>query len=136
MTLNFTLISIAIIVQFILGAVWYGPLFGKTWMRIMGGDKCTPKEIKAMQKAMGPFYLIQIVLTAISTIILSIFIDISLEYSVPMTAFILWLGFIVPTQISGVIWGSTKKEFWLKQILILAGCQFVSIMLAAWILSM
>jgi hypothetical protein len=51
-----------------------------------------------------------------------------------MTALI-WAGFIVPTQIAGVVWANTKQKFWAKQILIMISFQLVAIMLSAWILS-
>ena len=34
--MNWVAIVIAAIAQFIIGWVWYGPLFGKTWMSMMG----------------------------------------------------------------------------------------------------
>lgn len=39
----------ALVVAFIIGYIWYGPLFGKTWMRLAGltEEKCR-KNMKAM----------------------------------------------------------------------------------------
>ena len=50
-------------------------------------------------------------------------------------AFWLWSCFILPVQISAVIWGSTAKKFWLPQIGIMVSMQLVGLMLAAFILS-
>ena len=54
------LIILAAVAQFVLGAVWYSPvLFGNTWMRIMEATHFSKEEIQKMQKAMGPFYILQ-----------------------------------------------------------------------------
>lgn len=135
--MNYTLIAVATIAQFILGGLWYSPLiFGKWWMQIVGADNCTPEEIKAMQKGMGPFYLIQLVITFVSTTALAMFIQAMPDYSAYMTAAVIFGGFMLPLQISGVIWGGTKRALQGKQLLVLALGQFLGMMLAAWILSM
>jgi hypothetical protein len=137
MLINYTLVIVAVISQFILGALWYSPLlFGKKWMQIMGGDQYTPEEVKKMQKEMTPFYALQILLTLLSTFVLAFSFELLSEYNLYMTALFIFVGFILPTQVSGVIWSNTKKHFWAKQIAIMAGCQFVSLMLATWILSL
>ena len=49
--INFAAVLVAAIVGFIIGILWYGPLFGKSWMRLMG---MTDKQLKeARQKGMG-----------------------------------------------------------------------------------
>jgi hypothetical protein len=138
MEVNLTLVFIATVAQFILGAVWYSPLmFGKWWMQIMEKDKAPIEEIQKMQKEMAPFYGLQFVLAFVTTFMLAHYIlywaD---EASAYYVALMLLIGFIVPTQISGVVWANTKRKFWAKQIFVMVSYQFVGIMLAAWILSM
>ena len=36
MPTNFYMIFVAALIPFILGALWYGPLFGKSWMKVNG----------------------------------------------------------------------------------------------------
>lgn len=142
MEINYILIAVATLVQFILGAVWYSPLmFGKFWMKVMGGDhQCTKEEMQKMQKEMMPFYGLQILLTIIFTFVLAMFIYYLQMANVGFHAYgvagWIWLGFILPTQVSGVIWGNTKREFWLKQISIMLSYQLIGLMLTAWILSL
>lgn len=130
------LIVVATLVQFVLGALWYSPLlFGKIWMQIMEVTQMSKEQMQKMQKEMMPFYALQFFLTLFSTfslVNLAVFTPFSLYH----VAFWIWLGFIVPTQIAGVIWGNTKKRFWLKQTLIMITYQLVGIMIAAFILSM
>lgn len=138
--MNYLLISIAVIAQFALGAVWYSPfLFGNIWMKIVGAENCTKEEIQKMQKSMMPFYLLQLLLTVIFTNFLAVFIHYTSLANVGLgaygTALLIWFAFIVPTQISSVIWAGSKKELWLKQILIMTGNQLVGILLATFIIS-
>ncbi len=43
-SINWIAVAIAVIAPFMLGALWYGPLFGKAWMEEMG---FTEESIKA-----------------------------------------------------------------------------------------
>ncbi len=36
MPTNFYMIFVAALIPFLLGAIWYGPLFGKSWMKVNG----------------------------------------------------------------------------------------------------
>lgn len=131
------LVAVAAVAQFILGAVWYSPLmFGKIWMRIMGMAQMSKEELQRLQKAMSPFYGLQFVLTLFMTFSFANFMAYATNLDVYHAAFWLWSGFVVPVQISAVIWGSTPKKFWLWQCFIMTSMQLAAIMLMAWILSM
>ncbi len=138
MHVNYLLIAVATVAQFILGAVWYSPLmFGKWWMQIMDVTKLSEAELKKMQKEMAPFYALQLFLTFFFTVSFANLIPyVSSLFSNYHIAFWIWIGFIVPTQIGSVIWANTKKKFWAKQIFVMITFQLVAIMLASWILSM
>lgn len=140
MEINYILILIATVAQFILGAVWYSPLmFGNTWMQIMEVTQLSKDELQKMQKEMAPFYIVQIVLTVLFTFVLAMSIYYLKQANVGFHAYgvagWVWLGFVAPTQISCVIWANTKRRFWFKQIAIMAGCQLVGLMMTAFILS-
>jgi hypothetical protein len=134
---NYTLVVAATLAQFVLGALWYSPLmFGKWWMQFMECDTLPPEELKKMQKAMMPFYFLQLLLTLFTTISFANLVPYVPAFSIYHIAFWIWIGFIFPLQISSVVWANTKRKFWLKQIFVMATNQLASIMLAAWILSM
>ncbi len=140
MEINYTLVIVATIAQFVLGALWYSPvLFGKSWMQIMGMTNLPKEEIQKMQKEMFPFYLFQILLTLLSTFVLAMFIYYLQMLNVGFHAYgvagWVWLGFIAPTQIASVVWANTKRNFWWKQILIMTSYQLVGSMITAFILS-
>jgi hypothetical protein len=137
--MNIGLLLLATILQFILGALWYSPLlFGNFWMKVMGAEKYTKEELQKMQKEMMPFYLLQLVLTLITTFVLANNLSFNNLTGVAAYgyAFFMWFGYIAPVQIGTVIWGKTEKKFWLKQSLVMISYSFVGIMLATLILTM
>jgi len=136
MEVNYTLIVVATVAQFILGALWYSPLlFGKWWMQVMEATQMTKEELKKMQKDMAPFYALQFFLTLFTTISFANLVPYISAFSIYHIAFWIWVGFIVPIQVGAVVWGNTKKKFWAKQIFVMASFQLVSIMLMSWILT-
>lgn len=137
MEVNYILVIIATIAQFIIGGLWYSPLmFGKWWMEFMECTNLSQEELKKMQKAMAPFYVLQLFLTLFTTVSFANLFPYISGLGIYHFAFWIWLGFIVPIQIASVIWANTKKQFWLKQIFVMITNQLVSVMLIAWILSM
>ncbi len=137
---NYTLILLATVAQFILGAMWYSPLmFGKWWMEIMESTHLSKEELQKIQKAMAPFYGLQFLLTVLSTFVLSLFIHYLQMANVGFYAYGIagwvWLGFIVPSQVAGVVWANTKQKYWVKQIFVMTSYSLVAMMIAAWILS-
>lgn len=65
--LNWLAILTATIAGFVLGGIWYGPVFGKAWMEALGK---TPEDIKPSPT---PF-LVSLVTATITAIILALFI--------------------------------------------------------------
>jgi hypothetical protein len=137
MEVNYVLVGVATVVQFVLGALWYSPvLFGKIWMEIMECTNIPMEELKKMQKEMAPFYGLQLFLTLLTTVAFANLVPYVTAFSIYHLAFWIWVGFIAPIQIAGVVWANTKRQYWLKQILVMISFQLVSIMLTAWILTM
>lgn len=130
MTIHFLLLLVVTFVQFFLSALWYSPLmFGKTWMKIMGVHEKSKDELKKMQKEMFPFYLLQFVLTLMTTAFYGLFLRfLPFQNAVSLMTFF-WGMVVLPTQISGVIWGNTPKKYWLKQVSIMSGASLLSMLL-------
>lgn len=134
MQLNYFAIIVATVVQFIIGAIWYSLIFGKLWGRIHRFDKL-PKEVQQkMIKEMGP-YALQAFVTLITTIALAIFVaNVPFGFNVYTTAALLWIGFIVPAQVSAVIFGGTDKKWIVKKIAVQAGAALLCLEAAAFVL--
>ena len=135
MELNYLAIILATIVQFILGAVWYGPLFGKLWGRIHGFDKLSKDVQDKMVKAMAPFYGIQFLVTVMTTVVLAILIENLPDWNVLVLALFLWLGFVLPAQVSAVIFGGTEGKWIAPKIALQAGGSLLFMFAAVLVLS-
>jgi Protein of unknown function (DUF1761) len=133
---SLTTILIASVAQFIFGAVWYSALFGPLWGRIHGFDKLSKEVQQEMMKSMGPLYFTQFVVTIVTTYVLAMLTDILTPlWSIYELAALLWLGFVLPMQISGVIFGGTEGKWITRKIAVQAGAALGCLMIAALILT-
>ncbi len=140
MDINYVWVLIAVVAQFVLGALWYSPLlFGGWWMQIMEKTDLSKAELQKMQKQMAPFYALQLLLTFVSTMVLVMFVHYLHKGEPSFHAYgvagWVWVGFIAPTQIASVVWANTKRQFWAKQIFVMTSYQLVSLMLTAYLIS-
>jgi hypothetical protein len=135
MEFNYLAILIAVVAQFVLGFIWYGPLFGTLWGKIHGFDKLSKETQQKMMKAMGPFYALQFFMTIITTVVLDIFINFLPEnWNIYALAGFFWLGFVLPTFVSAVIFGGTEGKWIFKKIAIQAVGSLIFLETAAIIL--
>jgi hypothetical protein len=136
MELNYFAIIAASAIQFILGAIWYTPVFGKTWGKIHGFDKVSKEEQKKMMKSMGPMLAVQFLVTVITTFVLALFIAaLPAGWNAYGMAGFFWVGFVVPTQISAVLFGGTDPKWVLTKIAIAAGGSLLCLEAGAAVLS-
>ncbi|MEN9337888.1 MAG: hypothetical protein RIQ41_202 [Candidatus Parcubacteria bacterium] len=112
---------------FVMGMTWYGPLFGKTWMRIMGVESMSKEEIAKAQKEMMPMYMIQVALGLVTSFVLYYFVQLIGMH----VAFWIWLGFSMPLA-AGSMW-DTQKGYKMKKFLITAGYQLVTLVVLAFV---
>lgn len=136
MEINFVAVLVATIAMFATGAVWYMAFFSKQWGEIHGFEKLSKKEQKEMQAQMGPYYGAQLVVTLISAWALAYFLVALPGVAWYVTAFILWLGFIVPTEVSSVIFGGTEGKWILSKIAISIGGSLAATLVGAWVISL
>ncbi len=135
MEVNLWAVVAATVAMFAVGAVWYMAIFPKQWGEMFGFDKLSKKEQKEMQSKMGPFYGIQMVVTFISAFMLAKFIVMLPGYSVYGIAAMLWAGFVMPTQVSAVIFGGVDSKWIPRRIGIMASEALVHLLVAAWVIS-
>lgn len=130
---NYLAVLLAGVVSMALGFLWYSPLvLGKQWIKERGFTK---ESLKKAQKEMGKLYALSFVVSLITAYVLSHVMNLS-EYffHYPMiqtgltTAFWMWLGFIMPVQLTGTIF-SDKKNW--KLFTIDTGYQLVSLIAMA-----
>lgn len=121
--------------MFAVGAFWYMVPFGKIWGKIHDFDKLSKKEQKEMQAKMGPWYGVQVLVTIFSAAVLAKLMVLVPDYSPYSLAFLVWLGFVVPTEASAMIFGGSKPEYVWHKIFISIGESLLHLMVAAWIIN-
>jgi hypothetical protein len=103
--LNWALIAIMTVACFALGAVWHGPLFGKLWMRIHHGkDSFNAKEMAEATKGMWKLMVIEFVATGLMVISIACLVRAIPSMPGWQIALMVWVGFVLPTMASTVIW--------------------------------
>ena len=120
-SINLTAVLLASVAQFILGAIWYTPLFGRMWGKIHGFDKLKQKTQKEMQKQMMPLLIVQLLVTILTTFVLAHVLKAWPAENPYKMAFWMWLGFMLPVQVSAVVFGGTEPRWILAKIAIMAG---------------
>lgn len=89
----------------VLGGIWYGPLFGKIWMKWSG---FTEKDMKEAQKqGMAWRYLLNFVSALVMACVLAHFLYYTNAIEVRdgvIAAAWLWLGFIATVSLGSVLW--------------------------------
>lgn len=135
MPVNYLAILVASVLQFIFGAIWYTPLFGKQWGEIHGFNTRSKEEQAKMMTGMWKLLVPQFLVTILTTYVLALF---STQFPASWHTFgiagFAWLGFVLPTQISAVLFGGTRPDAIFKKIAIMASCSLGCLMIAAAVL--
>lgn len=132
MDLNYKAIVVAAIAQFIFGAIWYTPIFGKVWGKIHGFDLVSPEKQKEMMKSMWKWLVVQFLLTLVTTVVFAVLVTGVLpNWNIYTLAFLYWLGFMMPTQAAAVIFGGTKPEWMLAKTFISIGASLACVEIIA-----
>ena len=134
MSVNYTAVLVATIVDFVIGAIWYMPVFGNVWGKIHGFDKLSKKEQDEARKGMGPLLLVQLLITAVTAWALAKLNLLLPTYSIYTLALLLWTGFVVPTQLAAIIFGGTEPKWVVTKALIMAGGSLACLEAAAYII--
>ncbi|MDI1353821.1 MAG: DUF1761 domain-containing protein [bacterium] len=132
-------IIVAVVAHFILGFIWYTPLFGKIWAKELGlnMDQKPPKG--AMAKGMiamliGNFLMAWVLAHNMGAwAIASVgtpMADTPPAVNAFMAAMFTWMGFFLPVDIGTVTWEMKSwKLFWIN-----TGYHFASLLLVSMIL--
>jgi len=124
-SLNYWAIAAGAVFSMILGFVWYGPLFGKKWMEIVGVDSADLEARKKMQKSAGPLYGVQFVLTLFQVYVLAHLIADTQTVGGLERALWICAAFIIPTLAGAVMWTNETSKLKWGRFLIQGGYQLV-----------
>lgn len=118
--INYLAVIVAAVATMVIGFLWYGPLFGKQWSRLMGWGEMTPEKMKEMQKKAVPGYAIQFIGALFMAYVLAHVLVFSNAYfnvsgvAVGIEAgFWSWLGFIAPVTVGSILWEGKPFTLWL-----------------------
>lgn len=136
MEVNIVAVIVATVAMFGVGALWYMVLFSKQWAKMHGMDKMTDKEMKEMSAKMGPYYGLQLLMTIVSAWVLAYLMSLLPNVAPMLVAVLVWLGFVLPADVSGVIFGGTNTKDMFPKIAIQAGEALLRLVVAAWIISL
>lgn len=119
---NYLLVAILGVVSMVLGAIWYGPLFGKAWCKLNGIDPNNEVEVKRMQQGMTPVYILQFVLTTFMVFVVYVYTKPAADVMHEVAgALWLWAGIVVPVLAMSIMWTTESKRQQKKRFLIQAG---------------
>lgn len=129
--INYLAVVVAGLVSYIIAYLWYGPVFGKTWLKLTG-----LKEMKP-----GPA---GIVIGIIGVLLISYVLDHALIFAADytkmagigaglMAGFFNWIGFFAPVTVYGVIYEKRSWTLWiLDNAYWLISLLIMGIILALW----
>ncbi|MCA9353661.1 DUF1761 domain-containing protein [Candidatus Nomurabacteria bacterium] len=122
-SINYLAIIVCGVIAMVVGSVWYGPLFGKTWMRIVGVSEMDESRRKEMQKKAMPQYIIQFVLVLFQVLVLSHLINDTQSVTGLSRSLWIWAGFVMPTIAGCAMWTNDSSKIMRSRFMIQAGYQ-------------
>lgn len=137
--INFVAILIAVIAHFVLGFIWYTPLFGKIWARELGFNTDQKSPASALIKGMvfnliGNFFFAWVFyhnMAVWNPVTWGLEPSpMSPTANAMMAAVFTWLGFFVPVDLNSVAW---EMRSW-RLFFINTGYHLLSLILVALIL--
>ncbi|MFN0276106.1 MAG: DUF1761 domain-containing protein [Chitinophagales bacterium] len=129
-------VLVAMIANFIIGFIWYTPLFGKAWAKELGFDLSVKPPSSVMIRGMllnliGNFLIAWVLAHNIGAWgYVPGYTEAGNSANAMSAAFFTWLGFFVPVELSGVAW---EKRSW-KLFFINVGYHLVALMVVSFIL--
>lgn len=124
------------IASWIGGALWFGPLFGKMWMKIHHGEHILSKwEMEEMKKGMAILLVSELVATFVMMMTLAFLIKMLPWFSGMHIALMVWIGFILPMTVSNVLWWAEKKKMMLPKIILASSYRLIMLLLAGYLYS-
>lgn len=136
MIINYWAVLVSALVAMAVGFVWYGPLFGKLWMRVAGLSAMSEEAKKKMMSDSMKLYVVQFLLSLFQVWVLAYYIAGWQAASGLQNALWIWAAFVIPAIAGSVMWAAgSAKEKWAK-FFVQGGAQLVSFVLFGLILGM
>ena len=123
LVVNYFAIVVGSVLSMAIGAMWYGPLFGKKWLEIVGATAEDLEARKKMQAAAGPLYVMQFVLTLFQVLVLAHLIADTTRVGGLERSLWIWAAFVIPTLAGAVMWTNEEGRRKWARFLVQGGYQ-------------
>lgn len=135
---NYVALLVASLASFVIGMLWYGPLFGKRWMKEMGiSEKSAKKSGKegcvSMQQALAGNFVATLVMAYVLSMFLG-FTQATTAYAGAVVGLWLWLGFVATTAINESLFGGKSLTLYvINSLNVLVSMLTMGAILAVWV---
>jgi hypothetical protein len=122
---NYLAVAIATVASYVLGAIWYGVIFGKLWQKLTGITDMKPSPANIVLVLIGSFVMSYVLYHSI--VFGDAYVNMKGISGGLMGGFFNWLGFIAPVTLCTKLyekkpWGLwiLDNAFWLISILMMS----------------
>src|SRR3989338_7746645 len=120
---NYFAVLAGAVANMVLGFLWFGPIFGKQWMKLMGVK--SNKMSKDQEAKMPMTYSTSFALAIVMSFVMAIVIDFAYANTLILGAkigFMCWLGFVLATHANSALFENKPKE----QVMISTGYYLIA----------
>lgn len=137
MIINYWAVLVCAVVAMVIGFLWYGPLFGKKWLEIVGANPLDLEARKKIQKKAGLLYFVQFLLTLFQAYVLAHYIQGWTDVSGLENALWIYAAFVLPIVAGSAMWNNDSRKVSWTRFLLQGGYQLVifivfGLILSAW----
>jgi hypothetical protein len=135
---NYAAVLVAAIANFVIGFMFHGPLFGKTWMKLANIHPTGKEKFADMVPQMVKNLLVNILFAYVLAVVYLFAVTSPLmggsgAWNGMVFAFWVWFGFVFTTTSIEVIWmGRSAKLWWFELGASLVSCLVMGAIIGAW----
>jgi hypothetical protein len=117
---NYYAVLAAAIANFIIGFLFHGPVFGKTWMRLANVKMTGNEKLSDMVPQMVKNFIVNIIFAYVLAVIImavaTYYNNVGNIIGAMGIAVWVWLGFIVTSSSIDVIWMGKSRKLWMFEM--------------------
>ncbi len=116
-TINLLAVFVCALSSVVLGSLWYGPLFGAPWMKMIGltqADMEAAKKKGFVGSGMAKSYGLMVLGSLVMAYVLAVAIGLA-GAGLPnalRVSFLAWAGFLAPAHLGSVLWEGKSWKLW------------------------
>jgi hypothetical protein len=114
---NLWAVLVSALATMVVGFVWYSPaLFAKPWTILMGYDPNDKAKLAEMQKSAGPSYMMSLVASLMSALVLGKIIEVSGTAGAVdglKIGLVVWLGFVTTVQFTNALFSRQPNKLYM-----------------------